>query len=188
LLGGVDRTRGEVEGRPLRAVFEPGDAWLSTRDLVRVDRDGDYWLVGKLTDVVHTPLGAAPALPIEDILAAELDFVDLAAVYGVELSGLDAAIPVAALTLRHDRKLGPVALRRKVVGRLSGPQRPLVVRVLDELPKTAGHRIRKTALREAGLGLEAGGGETLWLAPGEDAYLPLDPEDLPRLVQAARGG
>ena len=36
----------EVEGRPLRGVFEPGDAWLSTRDLVRIDQDGDGWADG----------------------------------------------------------------------------------------------------------------------------------------------
>ncbi|MBW2421487.1 MAG: AMP-binding protein [Deltaproteobacteria bacterium] len=187
LLGGVDRTRGEVEGRPLRGVFEPGDAWLSTRDLVRIDPDGDYWLEGTLADVVRTPTCVVPAVPIEEILAAELDFVDLAAVYGAKLPELDAEIPVAALTLRRGAKLDPVALRRKVKGGLVGPQRPLVVRVLDRLPTTAGHRVRKSTLRDEGLGLDASDGETLWLAPGEDAYVPLGRGDLPRLVQSIRG-
>jgi putative long chain acyl-CoA synthase len=187
LLGHVDRSRGEVEGQPLRGVFEPGDAWLSTGDLMRVDQDGDYWLVGPLTDVVRTTLCVLPAVPVEETLTSELGFVDLAAVYGVELSGVDEEILVAALTLRRDAKLDPVALRRTIMGKLARPHRPLVVRVLDELPKTAGHRIRKSPLRDEGLGLDASGGETLWLAPGEDAYVPLDRNDLPRLVKAVQG-
>ena len=75
---------------------------------------------------------------------------------------------------------------------------------MDEVPPNAGHRIRKSAPREEGLGLEAGGGESLWLAPGEsrwlvpggsrwlapaeEAYVPLSRDDLPRLLEIARSG
>ncbi len=185
LLGGVDASRGEAPGRPLRGVFEAGDAWLATGELVRVDEDGDYWMEGSLADVVHASPGALPPGPVEDALG-ELGFVDLAAVYGAELEGADGEIPVAALTLRRDAKLDPVALHRKVTERLPPAQRPRVVRVLEVLPLTAGQRVRRPVLRAEGLGLEAGGGETLWLAPGEDAYLPLESESLPRLLEAAR--
>ncbi len=37
LLERVNPERGELDSRPLRGVFEPGDAWLDTRDLFRVD-------------------------------------------------------------------------------------------------------------------------------------------------------
>jgi len=185
LLGGVDLARGEAPTLPLRGVFEAGDTWLSTGELMRVDSDGDYWLVGALADVVHAASGALPPGPIEAALA-ELGFVDLAAVYGVELEGLDAEIPVAAVTLRRDAKLDPVALRRKLTDRLPEPQRPLVVRVLENLPLTAGQRVRRSTLRSEGLGLDAGDGETLWLAPAEEGYLPLGREDLPQLRESAR--
>jgi putative long chain acyl-CoA synthase len=188
LLGGVDRARGEVEGRPLRGVFELGDAWLSTGDLVRVDADGDYWLEGSLSNVAKTPNGVVPAVAIEAVLATELDFVDLAAVYGVSLTDLGAEIVVAAITLRPGAELDPVALRRKVAGRLDLLQRPFVIRVLEDLPRTAGQRIRKSTLREEGLALETGDGGPLWLAPGEEGYVPLRQEDVDRLVAAARGG
>jgi len=56
-----------------------------------------------------------------------------------------------------------------------------------DLPRTAGHRIRKSTLRAEGLGLEARDATTLWLAPGEEAYVPLEREDLDALVAAARG-
>jgi putative long chain acyl-CoA synthase len=179
LLAEIDVGRGEVEGRPLRGVFEAGDAWLATGDLVRRDADGDYWLIDRIADVIHGRVGAIPTIPIEDLLACELPGADLAAVYGVASPKLEAEIPVAAITLRPGQSLDPTALRQ-VVGRLPGPHRPAVVRIVDELPTTAGHRIRKGPLRREGL--EAKQGETLWLAPGETAYLPYSPADEDALI------
>jgi putative long chain acyl-CoA synthase len=40
-------------GRPLREVFERGDAWVANRDLVRVDEDGDYWLEGSASTLIY---------------------------------------------------------------------------------------------------------------------------------------
>ena len=47
---------------------------------------------------------------------------------------------------------------------------------------TAGHRTRKRALRREGLGLEDAAGETLWLAAGEEGYIPLSTKDLGQLL------
>ena len=183
LVERVERERGELGGRTLRGVFEAGDAWLSTRDLVRIDEDGDYWLVDHVDDVIHGPHGAVATIPVEDVLTSEHEFVDLAAVYGVRLPDFEIEIPVAALMLRPGTKLDPVALRHTVEHRLSPHQRPIVVRLVDPLPMTAGHRTRKRTLRSEGLGLEDVAGETLWLAPGEEGYAPLSKEDLERLFE-----
>jgi putative long chain acyl-CoA synthase len=126
--------------------------------------------------------GSSTSLP--NVLTSALDFVDLAAVYGVDLPELDAEIPVAALTLRPGAKLDPRVLRRVVERGLKRSQRPLVVRIVDELPMTAGYMTRKRTLRDQGLGLHEAAGETLWLAPGEEDYLPLSLEDLSRLSES----
>lgn len=183
LVERVDRERGEVEGRPLRGVFKAGDAWLSTRDLVRVDEDGDYWLVDYVADVIQSPRGAVATIPVEDVLTTQLSFVDLAAVYGVRVEGNE--IPVAALTIRPEAKFDPIELRSIVMQALPARSRPVVVRVIEELPMTAGHRTRKRALRRQGLGLDDSRGETLWLAPGEDGYVPLSPDLVSELVSGA---
>jgi putative long chain acyl-CoA synthase len=181
LVERVERERGELAGRPLRGVFEAGDAWLNTRDLVRVDEDGDYWLVDQVDDVIHGSGGALASIQVENVLTSELDVVDLVAVYGVRLPELETEISVAALTLRPGAKLDPVELRKSVQRRLPRHQRPVVVRVMSDLPQTAGHRTRKRVLRAEGLGLDAGAGETLWLAPDEEGYVPLATEHLARL-------
>jgi putative long chain acyl-CoA synthase len=184
LLERFDPRRGELEARPLRSVFEPGDAWLDTRDLVRVDEAGDYWLVDSVGDVVQSARGAVATREIEDALTDGLDAIELAAVYGVGLPGHPEEILTAALSIRPDAKLDPVALRRAVSRRLRPQQRPVVVRVLDRLPMTGGHRTRKRTLRREGLGLENAAGQTLWLAPGEPGYVPLSSDDVAKLGEA----
>ncbi|MBW2722880.1 MAG: alpha/beta fold hydrolase [Deltaproteobacteria bacterium] len=184
LVERVDRERGEVEGRPLRGVFEAGDAWLSTRDLVRIDEDGDYWLVDYIADVIQTANGPIATIAVEDVLTSELECVDLAAVYGVRLPDCKSEIPVAALALRPGTKLDPLALRSALREGLPRHLRPIVIRVVDDLPMTAGHRTRKRTLRSEGLGLENEGGESLWLAPGQEGYVPLSSDDLGRLLES----
>ncbi len=186
LVERFDRRRGELEARPLRNVFLPGDAWLDTRDLVRVDADGDYWLVDSVNDVVHGRDGAVTTLEVEDVLGSRLDAIDLVAVYGARVPRLADEVVVAAVTLRPDRALDPVELRRVVTRQLAPEKRPIVVRILDELPTTGGHRTRKRSLRAEGLGLRQAGGEVLWLAPEETSYLPLTTKDLPRLRKSLR--
>ena len=184
LLAEVDPERGDVQGRPLRGVFEAGDAWVVTGDLVHRDSDGDYWLVDHVGDVVHGRGEGVPTLPIEDAITDGHDAIDLAEVYGIALPGCEFEVPMAALTVRPGHKLDPAALRAAVTAALPSRHRPVVVRVLDDLPMTAGLRVRKRPLREAGLGLDAAEGETLWLDPSSEAYVPLEPDDVDRLVDS----
>ena len=187
LLAEFDVGRGEVDRRPLRGVFRPGDAWIDTGDLVKQDGDGDYWLVDVVSDLIHGAGGAIPTLPIEDVLTEALPFLDLVAVVGVELPGVAGEVPAAAVTLRPGEKLDATALRRCVERELPRSQRPVIVRVLDRLPLTAGHRVRKSALRRQGIGLDATEGEALWLAPKKKTYVPLSP-DGHELLEAMGGG
>ncbi len=154
LVERVDRARGELEGRPLRSLFEPGDAWLETRDLVRVDQDGDFWRVDDVRDLISRRGGRVATLEIEDRLAEALPSIDLVAVYALPPSEL-ASHPeegriVAALTARAVDELEDQVLRRAVQNRLRPEQRPDVVVVLDQMPLTSGYRVDKRALREAG--------------------------------------
>jgi putative long chain acyl-CoA synthase len=181
LVERVDRGRGELEGRPLRGVFEAADAWLSTRDLVRIDEEGDYWLVDHIDDVIHTARGAVTTIQIEAVLTSEVESIDLAAVYGLAIPGLKHEIPAAAITLRPNAKLDLRALRLAVRRRLRDIDRPVIIRLVAEMPLTAGHRTRKRTLRQDALTLEAGE-QTFWLAPGEDGYVPLSPDNLDQLI------
>ncbi len=208
LVERIDRERGELGGRPLRGVFEPGDAWLGTGDLVRVDEDGDYWRVDPVGDVIHTARGAVTSTAAEDVLTSEVEGVDLAAVYGLKLPGIKYEVPAAAITMAPGKKLDPKQLRSAVRRRLKDIDRPIIVRLVEDLPLTAGHRVRKRSLRRDGLGFADDGdgdgdggrnddgndhdrqgrdtgdsdGRTYWLAPDVERYVPLRADNLDQLI------
>ena len=149
-------------------MFNPGDAWLDTGDLVRRDPDGDYWLVDHVSDVIHTKGRAIATIPIEDLLATELEFVDLCAVYGVVLPGDDDESVAAAITLRPGHKFDAEAFRQTADALLLTEQRPALVRVLDDLPMTSGQRVRKQPLRAEGC--KKGSGKRYRLDPTLPIY------------------
>ncbi|GAC1484080.1 MAG: acyl-CoA synthetase [Solirubrobacteraceae bacterium] len=153
LLARVDHDRGLVPGTPLRGLFARNDAWLATGDLFRRDEDGDYWLVDHVSEVVRVPGGPAFTVPIEDALS-DIGAVDLAAVYGV---GDPVPELVAAVTLRHGRKLDGRSLRA-ALKHLDERCQPSVVHVIDKMPTTTWCRVNKQPLREQGMP----GGARVW--------------------------
>jgi putative long chain acyl-CoA synthase len=180
LLVGVDRELGAVASRPLRGVFSRGDAWHATRDLFRHDADGDYWLVDHLDDVIRTAHGAVASIAIEDAVGG-LDFVDLAVAYGVAARRGGGEIPVLAVTVVPGRDLDLEALSARL-DELPSESRPAIVRVLDEVPLTAGYRPRKEPLRADGMAPRA---STFVRESDADPFRPLDATALERLVASA---
>lgn len=164
LLERVEPERGELDLRPIRSVFEPNDAWLDSRDLVRVDRDGDHWLVDRRADVVRTRGGRVATREIEDLLCERLPAIDLAAAYGFSHDSDEFEDVVVAIELRPGEKLTPAEVDRVVDRVFRTAQVPRYLRFVEAIPLTAGHRVRKQALRDQGLGIGRDG-ETTWWRP-----------------------
>ncbi|MFC5752557.1 AMP-binding protein [Actinomadura rugatobispora] len=135
------------QGRPLRGLFAPGDAWASTGDLFHRDEDGDFWLAGRDAELIRTAEGVVPPGPIRDALG-DLPYIDVVAVYGVPAGGAELA--AAAVTLREGAELRPIDLTEALL-RLPPELRPALVRVVDEVPVTAGRRLRTDPLRAEGV-------------------------------------
>jgi putative long chain acyl-CoA synthase len=125
--------------RVMRDVFEPGDAWYATGDLLARDADGDYWYVDRLSELIDTGAGKVGPRAIEDAVY-RLPEVRLAAAYGVPRAngGADVA---CAVVLRDDVRLGSDALR-EAVAELPREARPHDLRVVDAdaIPMTDGFR------------------------------------------------
>ncbi len=171
-----------TSGALLRGVFRPDDAWLSTDDLFRRDADGDLWLVDHATELVRTAAGPVAAMPIQDALG-ELEAVDLVVAYGVPAAaaaGLEHA--VAAVALRAGGPtLGPADLERALAG-LEREARPVVVRVVAEVPVTTWHRPLTRGLRAEGIPPASAAHPAWWRKPGEDTWRKLTPAAAKRLT------
>lgn len=179
LLERVEPERGELDLRPIRSVFEANDAWLDSRDLVRVDRDGDHWLVDRRADVVNTRGGRVATREIEDLLCERLPAIDLAAAYGVPIEGERQEEIVVAIELRPDAKLEVGDVEAVVDRAFRNAQMPRFIRFVEALPMTAGHRVRKQTLREQGFGVGRAGEATFWRpSPGASFVRLVSTDDL----------
>lgn len=137
-----------TKARVLRDVFEAGDAWFLTGDLLRQDAEGTYHFVDRLADVVRTAGGPVFTRKVEDLLYRRSD-LQMVAVHGLARpSGEDV---VVATVVPRDDALDLRRLAALVDEKLEERERPTFVRVVDAIPMTDGYRPLKRALVEAGL-------------------------------------
>jgi putative long chain acyl-CoA synthase len=162
-------TAGEREARVLEGLFEPGDRWFVTGDLLRRDEDGDYWFVDRASDVIRTAAGPVHPRALEDTLYG-LGDVALACVYDLELPGVPGEVVAAAIVPKAGREIDLARLLGEIELHHAPRDRPEIVRVLDEMALTDGFRPIKPLLRQAGLG---GEGRTFRYDPSRRSYVPL---------------
>jgi putative long chain acyl-CoA synthase len=169
LVSEVDPDVNPTVETPLRGVFKPDDAWVSTGDLFRRDGDGDFWLVDTIMSVIRTPTGPVYPTPIRDALWT-LDAVDLAVCFGVTVPGAKGAVAIGAITLREGREVSARELTEALDG-LPLKQRPRYVRVVDEIPVTTWYRPVVGPLRA--LGVPDGTDGKAWKLGDDGAYSEL---------------
>jgi putative long chain acyl-CoA synthase len=155
---------------PWRGVFSRDDAWLPTGDLFRRDRDGDYWRLDGVADVIHSASGPVFTAPIRDALGT-VPAIDLAVAYGVS-AGAAEEVAVAAMTLRPGAELSAKELTR-ALDVLPAAERPAIVQVVDSIPVTTWYRPLTGALREAGIPSANHALPTWYLDLHRHSYRPL---------------
>jgi fatty-acyl-CoA synthase/long-chain acyl-CoA synthetase len=125
--------------------FEGG--WFHSGDLVRSDDEGFLWVVDRKKDMIISGGENIYCAEVEDALAAHPGIADLS-IIGVpdEKWG---EVPLAILVPR-DPSAPPTLddLTEFCRTRLASYKRPRRVEILDELPRNAGGKVLKRALRE----------------------------------------
>ena len=87
--------KGESEKKILRDVFEKGDAWFATGDLMKTDADGYFYFVDRVGDTFRWKGENVSTNEVAERLLAAPG-VEEANVYGVEVTGAEGARPVMA--------------------------------------------------------------------------------------------
>jgi acetyl-CoA synthetase len=131
-------------------------------DAARVDRDGYFWVIGRIDDVVNVSGHRLSTAEVESAIVAHADVAE-AAVIGQHDEDTGQAI-VAFVTLQGDLEgdqramdgiCGTVAER---IGKFARPKRVIWT---DDLPKTRSGKIMRRLLRDIAEGRELGDVTTL---------------------------
>ena len=134
----------------LRDVFEPGDAWYRTGDLMSRDAQGFYYFVDRIGDTFRWKGENVSTTEVASVLAGCAGIADVA-VYGVAVPGTEGRAGMAALVVEPSFDLA--AFRREIAGKLAEYARPTFLRIVPTLEVTGTFKLRKQELAEQGYDL-----------------------------------
>lgn len=136
-----------TRAKVLTDVFEAGDAWYRTGDLMRRDARGFYYFVDRVGDTFRWKGENVSTGEVQGLLAGIPGVVE-AVVYGVTVPGAEGRAGMAALVAGPDFDLGRFAT--EVAARLPPYARPVFVRLLARLETTTTFKPKVHDLRQAG--------------------------------------
>ncbi len=141
------------------------DGWYRSGDLVRRDRDGYLWFVGRGDDVIKTAGHLIGPFEVEKVLLEHPAVVE-AGVIGVP-DDVAGEVVKAYVSLAAGRE-PTQELRRELLGharaRLGPAVAPRTIEFDQDLPKTRSGKIMRRLLKARELGLEEGDTSTLEVA------------------------
>ena len=133
----------ESEKKVLTNVFERGDAWFATGDLMKTDADGYFYFVDRVGDTFRWKGENVSTSEVAERLQA-FGGVDFATVYGVSIDGADGRAGMAALVING--RFDPKAFGEHVAAEMPPYAQPLFVRLLPAMDTTGTLKIRKLDL------------------------------------------
>lgn len=162
----------------LRDVFEEGDAWFRTGDLMRQGDHGYVYFVDRLGDTFRWKGENVSTNEVADALA-RVPGIATANVYGVHIPGTDGKAGMASITTSGYLDYKDVL--DKLSSRLPKYAVPVFIREQQEASTTTTFKYRKSDLVKQGF--EPGeGGERVWYAnPETGEYELLTPEAVKKI-------
>ena len=166
-------TSGEAsEKKILRDVFEAGDAWFRTGDLMRRDEKGYFYFVDRIGDTFRWKGENVSTTEVTETIAAYPGVID-AVVYGVTIPGTEGRAGMAAVVVGPSFDL--TAFRHHLE-RLPEYARPLFLRLRCEIELTATFKPKKQDLSREGYHASATGDAIYLNDPQRQAFVRVDEE------------
>ena len=157
----------------LRDVFEPGDAWYRTGDLMRRDAQGFYYFVDRIGDTFRWKGENVSTTEVASAVASCRGITDVA-VYGVAVPGTEGRAGMAALVIGPEFDLE--AFHRELTGKLPDYARPLFLRIVSALDVTGTFKLRKQELASQGFDPRQMGDPLYFDSAAKGRYEPLNTE------------
>ena len=172
----------ESEKKVLRDVFEPGDRWLRTGDLMRMDDKGFYYFVDRIGDTFRWKGENVATTEVSEALCSSPGIL-AATVYGVPVPGAEGRAGMAALVIGADFDLED--LSRHLAGQLADYARPAFLRITSELAMTETFKQKKQQLADEGFDPAAIGDPLFFRDTATGCYTRLDRSAFDRIAAGA---
>jgi fatty-acyl-CoA synthase len=174
IAGGAARFEGytdtaATEKKILRDVFQSGDAWVRSGDLMRQDAQGFFYFMDRIGDTFRWK-GENVATTEVAAAAASAPGVKAANIYGVAVEGHGGRCGMAALEVADGFDVE--AFRAHMAQHLPAYARPVFLRIVDSLAITETFKQKKQLLAQDGFD-PAAIGDVLYADCGE-GYVRLD--------------
>jgi fatty-acyl-CoA synthase len=159
------------EKKILRNVFETGDTWFRTGDLMRQDADGYYYFIDRIGDTFRWKGENVSTTEIAEVMGV-FSGIREANVYGVEVPGREGRAGMAAIVC--DDGVDLAALHAYLAEHLPDYARPLFLRIRGEIDKTATFKQRKIHMAKEGFDPAQVADALFFDDPRERAYVRVD--------------
>jgi fatty-acyl-CoA synthase len=130
----------ETEQKILHDVFEKGDSWFRTGDLMRKDADGYFYFVDRIGDTFRWKGENVSTTEVEEVIG-RFPGIEETNVYGVRIPGHDGRAGMAAIVTRGSLDLA--GLRTHLATSLPDYARPLFLRIRAEMDVTSTFKQKK---------------------------------------------
>ena len=139
------------ESKIRRNVFQTGDAYWSSGDLLRYDDDGYFYFVDRIGDTFRWKSENVSTLEVADTLS-DMPGLELINVYGVQVPEHEGRAGMAAILMQPGHAFDPQAFFELIQARLPRYAAPMFVRVSAAADLTSTFKLRKVDLQRQGYG------------------------------------
>jgi fatty-acyl-CoA synthase len=163
--------KADTQKKILRDVFEKGDLWFRTGDLLKQDRDGYFYFVDRLGDTYRWKGENVATSEVAEALSAVPGIAEVN-VYVVDVPGCDGRAGMAAVVAKNG--FDPEGLAQRIG--LPPYARPLFLRLRPALEITGTFKLKKAELVKQGFDPAVIPDPLYWFDPAAARYRPLTPQ------------
>ena len=163
----------ESERKVLHDVFEKGDAWFNTGDLMRKDERGYFYFVDRIGDTFRWKGENVATSEVSEAITV-FPGINEANVYGVHVPNHDGRAGMAALTV--DGEPDMAALFAHISGQIPEYARPIFLRILRKMDVTGTFKVKKTDLVKDGFNPDQISDPLFVIDPERRTYVPITPD------------
>ena len=163
--------KSDSDRKILRDVFEKGDAWFRTGDLMRKDESGYFYFVDRMGDTFRWKGENVAASEVSEVITAFTGIKE-ASVYGVAVPGNDGRAGMAAVVI--DDGFNLAAFRQHLIKCLPGYAQPIFLRLRSKIEVTTTFKQKKANLVREAFAPAIAGDIIYFNSSEQQAFVPLD--------------